>query len=76
MADSKVIQLGEWFGKEVPNGGSFPDAGRASRDECLRMIRAFTRIQEPSIRRLLLRSAEAASKPHSDDPLSLERFRD
>jgi hypothetical protein len=76
MADSNVIELHRWLGKEAPNRRAFLDGDRASGDECLRMIRAFARVREPSLRKLLMRSVEAASQPDSDDPLSLERFPD
>jgi hypothetical protein len=40
MADSNVIELREWFGKEAPNG-------RATQEERLQMVRAFFQIRDP-----------------------------
>jgi hypothetical protein len=54
MADSNVVELREWFGKEAPNGV-------ASHEECLQIIRAFIQIRDPSLRTLLIRSAQAAA---------------
>ena len=60
MKDSNVVELREWFGKEASNG-------RASHEECLKMIRAFIQIRDPSLRTLLIRSAQAAAAKIAED---------
>jgi hypothetical protein len=52
VADSNVIELREWFGREAQNRW-------ASLKECLQMIRAFIQIADPSLTTLLIRSAQA-----------------
>ena len=54
MPDSNVVELREWFGKKAFDGV-------ASHEECLQMIRAFIQIRDPSLRTLLIRSAQAAA---------------
>ena len=69
MADSNVVAFRGWFDKQTPDNP-------VSHDECLQLIGAFMQIREPSIRALLIRSAEAASAPDSGGPLSLENLPD
>jgi hypothetical protein len=61
MSHSKIVEIRERFGKQASGNDFDNDNDLATQQECIRLLRAFTRISHPKIRATLIQAAQAAA---------------
>lgn len=57
MSNSNVVYLWKWFESEKPR----PEASRTNPRETLELLAAFSRIESPAFRRMIIETAREAS---------------